>query len=57
MEPGKLKSEFGRDEVRKNVEIFMKGGGYVFSQVHNIQAGIPPENILAMCDEVNRIEY
>lgn len=34
--------------TRGNVEIFKPGGGFVFCQVHNIQAGIPPENIAAM---------
>ncbi|GAB4549312.1 MAG: uroporphyrinogen decarboxylase family protein [Anaerolineae bacterium] len=37
-----------RQEVRKYVEVFKPGGGYVFNNVHNIQAGVPPENILAM---------
>jgi len=37
-----------RQEVKKNVEIFKPGGGYVFNNVHNIQAGVPPENIVAM---------
>ncbi len=37
-----------REEVRKNIEIFKPGGGYVFNNVHNIQAGVPPENIVAM---------
>jgi uroporphyrinogen decarboxylase len=37
-----------REEVRRNVESFKPGGGYVFNNVHNIQAGVPPENILAM---------
>lgn len=40
------------DEVyahtRRNIEIFKPGGGFVFCQVHNIQAGVPPENIAAM---------
>ena len=26
------------------------GGGYVFNNVHNIQAGVPPENIVALFD-------
>jgi uroporphyrinogen decarboxylase len=39
-----------REAVRKNVEIFKKGGGYVFNNVHNIQPGVPPENIIAMYD-------
>ncbi len=36
--------------VRKNVEVFKTGGGYVFNNIHNIQAGVPPENIVAMYD-------
>jgi len=36
--------------VRRNVEIFKQGGGYVFNNVHNIQGGVPPENIVAMYD-------
>jgi uroporphyrinogen decarboxylase len=37
-----------RDHVRRNVQAFKPGGGYVFNNVHNIQAGVPPENIVAM---------
>jgi uroporphyrinogen decarboxylase len=39
-----------REHVRLNLEIFKRGGGYVFNSVHNIQAGVPPENIVAMFD-------
>jgi uroporphyrinogen-III decarboxylase len=28
------------------------GGGFVFSTVHNIQANVPVENIVAMIDAV-----
>ncbi len=35
------------DEVKRNVEIFAPGGGFVFTQVHNIQYNVPPENIVA----------
>jgi uroporphyrinogen decarboxylase len=37
-----------REHVRRHVEAFKPGGGYVFNNVHNIQAGVPAENILAM---------
>ena len=37
-------------QVRRNVETFKAGGGYVFNNVHNIQGGVPPENIVAMYD-------
>jgi uroporphyrinogen decarboxylase len=36
--------------VKQNLEIFKPGGGYVFNNVHNIQAGVPAENIIAMYD-------
>jgi uroporphyrinogen decarboxylase len=37
-----------REEVKNNLEIFKPGGGYVFNNVHNIQPGVPAENIVAM---------
>ena len=39
-----------REHVKRNVEAFMPGGGYVFNNCHNVQAGVPPENIVAMFD-------
>lgn len=36
------------DDVRRNVEALMPGGGFVFNTVHNIQAEVPPENVMAM---------
>jgi len=44
----KASPETIREHVRRNLEIWKPGGGYVFNNVHNIQAGVPPENILAM---------
>jgi uroporphyrinogen decarboxylase len=41
------------DHVRKQVKTGKKGGGFVFQQVHNIMANVPPENIVAMFDAVN----
>jgi len=37
-----------REHVRRNVEMLKPGGGYVFNSVHNIQAGVPAENVVAM---------
>lgn len=37
-----------RDEVKKRVDDLAPGGGFVFATVHNIQADVPPENIMAM---------
>jgi len=39
-----------REHIRRNLEIFKPGGGYVFNNVHNIQAGVPAENITALFD-------
>jgi uroporphyrinogen decarboxylase len=36
--------------VRRNLEVFKPGGGYVFNNVHNIQFGVPAENIVALFD-------
>lgn len=41
-----------RDEVRRNIEVFAPGGGFVFNTIHNIQADVPPENIVAMYEAV-----
>ncbi len=41
------------DHVRRQVDILRPGGGFVFQQVHNIQANVPPANIVAMFDAVN----
>ena len=41
------------EHVKKQVEILSPGGGFVFQQVHNILANVPPENITAMFDAVN----
>jgi len=38
------------EHVRRNLEIWKPGGGYVFNNVHNIQAGVPPENVVALFD-------
>jgi uroporphyrinogen decarboxylase len=39
-----------RDHVRRQIDILAPGGGFVFTQVHNILANVPPENIVAMFD-------
>ena len=39
-----------RQEVRRNLDLWKPGGGYVFNNVHNIQAGVPAENIVALYD-------
>ncbi len=46
-----------KDEVMRNIEALAAGGGYVFSAVHNIQADVPPENILAMWEALMQYTY
>jgi uroporphyrinogen decarboxylase len=43
-----------RDHVRRQVDALKPGGGFVFQQVHNIQADVPPENIVAMFEAANQ---
>jgi len=40
--------ELVREDVRRNIEALAPGGGFVFAAVHDIQANVPPENIVAM---------
>jgi uroporphyrinogen-III decarboxylase len=38
-----------REHVRRNLEVFGRGpGGYVFTQVHNVQQNVPVANVEAM---------
>jgi uroporphyrinogen decarboxylase len=37
-------------EVQEHVRILAPGGGYVLASVHNIQAGVPAENVIALFD-------
>jgi hypothetical protein len=41
-----------REEVLRVCEIFSPGGGFVFNTIHNIQANVPTENIVAMLDAI-----
>ena len=46
-----------RAEVRRRIRDLAPGGGYVVAAVHCIQPDVPPENIVAMCDEVRLSSY
>lgn len=39
-----------REEVKRRINDFASGGGFVFAPVHNIQANVPPENIVTFFD-------
>jgi hypothetical protein len=41
-----------REQVLRRCEVFAKNGGFVFNSIHNIQAGTPVGNIVAMLDAV-----
>jgi uroporphyrinogen decarboxylase len=41
-----------RRHVRDQIRILAPGGGFVFQQVHNIMADVPPENVVAMYDAI-----
>ena len=41
-----------REEVLRLCDIFAKNGGFVFNTVHNIQANVPVENIVAIVDAI-----
>lgn len=44
-----------KDEVKKMIDILAPGGGYIFTPVHNIQAEVPPANVVAMFETA--LEY
>jgi uroporphyrinogen decarboxylase len=46
--PGEVK-----DHVRRNIETFAPGGGFVFVPAHNMLPDVPPENIVAMFEAVD----
>lgn len=41
-----------RRQVRARIEVFGRGGGFVFNTVHNVQAGTPAENLVALYEAV-----
>ena len=42
-----------KEHVRQQVKLWRPGGGFIFQQVHNIMADVPPENIIAMFAAAN----
>jgi uroporphyrinogen-III decarboxylase len=41
-----------RKEVHERIKAFAPGGGFVFNAIHNIQARVPVENLLALFEAV-----
>ena len=46
------KPEEVRAQVHERMSIFGKGGGFVFNAIHNVQARVPVENLLALYQAV-----
>jgi hypothetical protein len=44
-----------KDQVKRQCEILNKNGGFVFNTVHNIQANVPFENVIAMLEALKEI--
>ncbi|MHC4562591.1 MAG: uroporphyrinogen decarboxylase family protein [Planctomycetota bacterium] len=43
--PGEIENE-----VKRRIDDLAAGGGFIFTQVHNIQPDVPPENAMAMLE-------
>ena len=44
-----------REEVKERVDVLGKDGGFVFGSIHNIVAGCPIENVMAMFEVVGEL--
>lgn len=44
-----------RDQVKSQCEILNNNGGFVFNTVHNIQANVPFENVVAMLEALKEL--
>jgi uroporphyrinogen decarboxylase len=42
-----------KEHVRRLLDIFAPGGGFVFNTVHNILPDVPPQNVVAMYEAVD----
>ena len=44
-----------KEQVRRQVGILNENGGFVFNTIHNIQANVPFENVVAMLDALKEV--
>jgi hypothetical protein len=42
-----------RNEVRERIQVFGRGGGFIFNTTHNVQSNIPVENLVALYEALN----
>ena len=45
-----------KDHVKRRLDVFMPGGGFVFNTVHNILPEAPPQNIVAMYEAIEEYD-
>lgn len=43
-----------KEETKRNIHVLAPGGGFIFTTVHNIQADVPSENIIAMWEALQK---
>jgi len=41
-------------EVKERITSLGKGGGYILAPAHNVQADVPPKNIVRMCSAAKK---
>lgn len=46
-----------RAEVRHRINDLAPGGGFIVAPIHNVQDDVPPQNLVAMCEETLRISH
>ena len=46
-----------RSEVLERCSVFAPGGGFVFNAIHNVQAGTPLANVVAMIEAVRELDH
>jgi len=44
-----------KEQVKMQCDILNKNGGFIFNTVHNIQANVPFENVVAMLEALNEV--
>ena len=42
------------NQVKERIKIFSSNGGYIFCQIHNVQYGVHPKNVVAMFEAVKK---
>jgi uroporphyrinogen decarboxylase len=42
-------------EVLNRVQALASGGGYILAPAHNVQADVPPANLVAMCQAAQSV--